>query len=63
MIYYGLRTGGCTMVDFEINKQEVKNYYDNLDIDRILNNIGLMVDSLSDEEVMNIFYEDWSKTK
>lgn len=51
------------MVDFEINKQEVKNYYDNLDIDRILNNIGLMVDSLSDEEVMNIFYEDWSKTK
>ena len=63
MIYYGLRTEGCTMVDFEINKQEVKNYYDNLDIDRILNNIGLMVDSLSDEEVMNIFYEDWSKTK
>ena len=58
-----MRTGGCTMVDFEINKQEVKNYYDNLDIDRILNNIDLMVDSLSDEEVMNIFYEDWSKTK
>lgn len=51
------------MVDFEINKQEVKNYYDNLDIDRILNNIDLMVDSLSDEEVMNIFYEDWSKEK
>ena len=51
------------MVDFKINKQEVKNYYDNLDIDRILNNIDLMVDSLSDEEVMNIFYEDWSKTK
>ena len=58
-----MRTGGCNMVDFEINKQEVKNYYDNLDIDRILNNIDLMVDSLSDEEVMNIFYEDWSKTK
>lgn len=51
------------MVDFEINKQEVKNYYDNLDIDRILNNIDLMVDSLSDEEVMNVFYEDWSKEK
>ena len=63
MIYYGLRTGGCTMVDFKINKQEVKNYYDNLDIDRVLNNIDLMVDSLSDEEVMNVFYEDWSKEK
>ena len=47
------------MVDFEINKQEVKNYYDNLDIDRILNNIDLMVDSLSDEEVMNVFNEQF----